>query len=103
MTGSTLTSNGRITVPANVRAALKVKAGDRVEFVEVHPGRFEIFAANRSVKELKGMFGKPTRSASIEHMNQAIASRGVSARCGRDGTSTFSADTSFNAPPKPPA
>jgi antitoxin PrlF len=80
MTTSTLTSKGQITIPASVRAALNVEAGDRVEFVEVGPGRFEFFAATRSVKELKGMFGKAAKSASIEEINEAIASRGASAR-----------------------
>jgi hypothetical protein len=35
--------------------------------------RFEVIAATRSVKELKGMFGKPTKRVSIEDMNKAIA------------------------------
>jgi predicted nucleic-acid-binding protein len=35
----------------------------------VAPGRLEIFAVTRSVKELKGMFGKAARSVSIEEMN----------------------------------
>ena len=80
MTTATLTSKGQITIPASVREALKVEAGDRVEFVEVEPGRFEFFAATRSVKELKGMFGKPAKAVSIDAMNRAIATRGASAR-----------------------
>ena len=51
-----------------------------MEFVEVDTGRFELVAATRSVKELKGMFGKPTKSVSIEDMNKAIAARGAAAR-----------------------
>jgi antitoxin PrlF len=80
MTTATVTSKGQITIPANVRQALNVDTGDRVEFVEVEAGRFEFFAATRSVKELKGMFGKPTKSVSIEEMNTAILKRGASAR-----------------------
>ena len=80
MTTATVTSKGQITIPANVRRALKVAAGDRVEFVEVEPGRFEFLAATRSVKALKGMFGKAARSVSIDDMNLAIASRGAAAR-----------------------
>ena len=80
MTTATVTSKGQITIPANVRQALKVEAGDRVEFVEVDPGRFEFFAATRSVKELKGMFGKAIKNVSIEEMNLAIAVRAASAR-----------------------
>eukprot|EP01035_Chromulina_nebulosa_P032302 gene32302-43146_t len=57
MTTATLTSKGQITVPAVVRTALGVGVGDRVEFVEVAPGRYEFIAAIGSVTALKGMFG----------------------------------------------
>ena len=80
MTTATLTSKGQITVPAAVRAALGVDIGDRVEFVEIAPGRFEFIAATRPVTALKGMFGKPRKSVSIEEMNIAIARRGASAK-----------------------
>lgn len=80
MTTATVTTKGQITIPANVRQALQVEAGDRVEFVEVTPGRFEFVAVTRSVRELKGMFGKSTRSVSIDDMNKAIAARGAAAR-----------------------
>ena len=80
MSTATITSKGQITIPASVRQALKVETGDRVEFIEVEPGRFEFFAATRSVRDLKGMFGKPARPVSIDEMNRAIAKRGASAR-----------------------
>ena len=80
MSTATVSSKGQITIPANVRLALQVVAGDRVEFVEVDPGRFEFFAATRSVRDLKGMFGKPRKSVSIDDMNKAIATRGAAAR-----------------------
>lgn len=80
MTTATVTSKGQVTIPASVRKALQVAAGDRIEFVEVDPGRFEIVAATCSVTELRGMFGKPARSVSIDDMNAAIAARGAAAR-----------------------
>ena len=80
MPTATLTSKGQITIPVDVRNDLKVDAGDRVEFVLIAPGRYEFVAATRNVQELKGMFGKPTRTVSIDEMNQAIASRGAAAR-----------------------
>ena len=80
MTSATVTSKGQITIPARVREALHVSAGDRVEFVELEPGRFEFIAATRSVTDLKGMFGKAKKIVSIAHMNAAIAARGASAR-----------------------
>lgn len=80
MTTATLSSKGQITIPASVRQALQVDTGDRVEFVEVEPGKFLFLAANRSVTELKGMFGKPAKTVSIEDMNRAIEARGAAAR-----------------------
>ena len=65
---------------ADVRKALMVDAGDRVEFVQIAPDRFEFVAATRSVTELKGMFGKSRKRVSIEDMNQAIAKRGAHAK-----------------------
>jgi len=86
MTTATLTSKGQITIPADVRRSLNVQTGDRVEFVQVEPGRFELVAATRSVRELKGLFGKPDRAVSIDEMNRAIAERG--ARAGARGGRT---------------
>jgi antitoxin PrlF len=80
MATATLTSKGQITIPAEVRAALRVDAGDRVEFVEVAPGRYEFIAATQSVTALKGMFGKPRKTVSIDEMNIAIARRGAAAK-----------------------
>jgi antitoxin PrlF len=80
MATATLTGKGQITIPIEVRQALRLDAGDRVEFVEVEQGRFEIVPATRSVTALKGMFGKPKRTVSIDEMNAAIAKRGAAAR-----------------------
>lgn len=80
MTTATLTSKGQITIPAVVRHDLKVEAGDRVEFIQIAPGRYEFVAATQNITALKGMFGKPTKSVSIDDMNSAIAKRGAAAR-----------------------
>jgi antitoxin PrlF len=77
---ATLTSKGQITIPAQVRAELGVDTGDRIEFVEVAPGRYEMIAATKSVTALRGMFPKPKRPVSVEQMNAAIARRGASAK-----------------------
>ncbi len=80
MSAATVTSKGQITIPSDVRQALQVKAGDRVEFVQIEPGRFEVVAATRPVTDLKGLFGRPSKAVSIDDMNKAIAARGASAR-----------------------
>jgi AbrB family looped-hinge helix DNA binding protein len=80
MSTATLTSKGQITIPVSVRNDLKVDAGDRVEFVQIAPGRYEFVAVTHSVTELKGMFGKPVKKVSVEDMNKAIVQRGASGR-----------------------
>lgn len=80
MTTAIVGSKGQITIPVGVRNDLRVDAGDRVEFVPIAPGRYEVVAVTREVSELKGMFGKADKMVSVEVMNAAIAARGVQAR-----------------------
>ena len=76
MATAIMTSKGRVTIPKQVRAALRLDAGDRIEFVELERGQFTIIAATRSVQELKGLFhGRRRKPVSIEEMNAAIARR----------------------------
>jgi AbrB family looped-hinge helix DNA binding protein len=78
---ATLTSKGQITIPAQVRAALGVDAGDRIEFVEVGKGEFNIVAATRSVRELNGVFrGRRSKPLTIEEMDEVIAKRAAESR-----------------------
>ena len=80
MSTATLTSKGQITIPVDVRNDLKVDAGDRVEFVQIAPGRYEFVSATTEVAALKGMFGPAKKVVSIESMNAAIAQRGAAAQ-----------------------
>ena len=80
MSTATITSKGQITIPAIVRAALGVEAGDRVEFVQVESGRFELFASTQPVSALKGLVRKPTTPVTVEIMNETIAERGASSK-----------------------
>lgn len=70
-----MTSKGRITVPAKVREALRIKAGDRIEFIQIEAGRFELLAVTQSVTALKGLIRKPTAPVRIATMNSTIAAR----------------------------
>jgi AbrB family looped-hinge helix DNA binding protein len=72
MTQATLTSKGQITIPAPVRAGMNVGSGDKIEFVNLGNGRYEVVAVTRDVTSLKGMF-KTNKTISIENMNQAIS------------------------------
>ena len=79
MATAVLTSKGQVTIPASVRAALGIGAGDRIEFVEAERGRFAIIAATKSVRDLKGLI-QSNGPVSIDEMNGAIAARGAQAR-----------------------
>ena len=80
MSSATVTSKGQITIPVEVQLALNLAAGDRVEFVEVEPGGFEMLAANQSITKLKGMFGKTRKKVSIDDMNRVVVARRAAAR-----------------------
>lgn len=72
MATSTVTSKGQITIPVEVRRALKLEPGSRVEFVKQSDGSYELIAATRSVKELKGILKSRVGPVSIEDMNEAV-------------------------------
>jgi AbrB family looped-hinge helix DNA binding protein len=74
MTTATVTSKGQITIPANVRAELKVGPGDRVEFVKVSDGHWEVLAAVEDVGRLRGIVASK-RVVSIEEMDSSIRQR----------------------------
>ena len=76
MPTATITSKGQITIPKEVREALGVSTGDRVEFVAEEKGTYKVVAATRDVKHLKGLVPKPAKAVSIEAMNRAVARLG---------------------------
>jgi AbrB family looped-hinge helix DNA binding protein len=75
MAMATVTSKGQITIPKEVRDALGVGTGDRVEFIETGKGVYEIVAAAKDVSELKGMIPRPRKPVSVEDMRKAVARR----------------------------
>ncbi len=76
MTTATITSKGQVTIPKDVRSRLGIGTGDRVEFVEIQAGVFQIVAATQDVQALKGIVPKLKKPVTIEEMNQAIAEMG---------------------------
>jgi AbrB family looped-hinge helix DNA binding protein len=73
MTAATLTSKGQLTLPKDVRIALGVGPGDRVDFVLMEDGNFAVLPATHSVKKLKGIITRPKKSVSLDAMDKAIA------------------------------
>jgi len=76
MTTATITSKGQVTIPKDVRTRLGIGTGDRVEFVEIQEGVFQIVAATQDVQVLKGIVAKPKKPVTIEDMNQAVSEMG---------------------------
>ena len=76
MSTATITSKGQVTIPKDVRDRLGVHSGDRVEFVETEEGVFQIVAATKDVRCLKGSIPRPEKPVTIEEMKEAIAGMG---------------------------
>ena len=55
MSEATLTSKGQITIPADIRRALGLVAGERVVFTQLADGATLLRAKTRALADLKGM------------------------------------------------
>ena len=74
MPQSTLTSKGQITLPAEVRRALELSAGDKVDFVRVAAGGYLLVPIRTDVRSLRGRIsGRVARPVSLHAMDAAIA------------------------------
>lgn len=62
-----------MTLPKDVRDALGVGPGDRVDFVKMEDGNFAVLPATHSVKRLKGLIPSPKKAVSLEDMDRVIA------------------------------
>ncbi len=60
MPEATMTSKGQVTIPAAIRKALSLTAGQRVVFTLLDDGTVLLRAKTRSVLELQGVL-KPAR------------------------------------------
>jgi antitoxin PrlF len=77
MTTATITSKGQITIPSSIRSDLHIVPGDRIEFVKVSEGRYEVVAATKDITSLKGMI-RANKIVNIEDMNSAIKAKASS-------------------------
>ncbi|MDR1188169.1 MAG: AbrB/MazE/SpoVT family DNA-binding domain-containing protein [Bifidobacteriaceae bacterium] len=77
---ATMTSKGRVTVPAEIRRKLGLREGSVADFIEVRPGEFRLVTNTGSASDLAGMFTARGR-ASLEDMERGIA-QGAAASAG---------------------
>jgi len=76
MAASTITSKGQTTIPGEIRRRLKLKPGDRVEFLVEPDGKVVLVPATVDASELKGLLAPAPRRVSLEEMEAAIRRRG---------------------------
>lgn len=74
MSTATLTSKGQMTLPKDVRDALNLKPGDKVEFVK-EDGRYVLRPRNIRASEIVGVLGRSPRGhgMTVEEMDEAVA------------------------------
>jgi AbrB family looped-hinge helix DNA binding protein len=72
MPSATLTSKGQITLPAEMRAKLRLVAGNRIDFEEQPDGSYVVRARKGDIRALKGIVPKPAKPVTLEDMDRAI-------------------------------
>jgi AbrB family looped-hinge helix DNA binding protein len=73
MLTSTVTSEGKITIPEEIRIALNLQPGDRLDFI-LENGRVYVQPVDVDVRSLSGLLYKPDRKpVSLAEMEAAIA------------------------------
>ncbi len=77
MATATITSKGQTTIPKTVRQRLRLKAGDRVEFVVRDDGTALMVPATIHVADLEGILSPPHKPVTVAAMNAAIRKRGA--------------------------
>jgi AbrB family looped-hinge helix DNA binding protein len=78
MPTATVTSKGQVTIPRKVRETLRLRPGDRVEFVLGEDGGVRLRAGEVDVSELRGLLRRPRRRpVSLEEMEEALTRRGA--------------------------
>lgn len=77
MPTATITSKGQITIPVEVRKALKLKAGDKIDFYQDESGKYAFQPKTGSISDMKGILqkmGYPSLgyAPTIEQMDQDV-------------------------------
>lgn len=72
MPSATVTSKGQITIPIEIRRALGLKPGVRIDFYEVEDGEYAFRPKTGSIRDLKGCIPKLDHIVTLEEMDQAI-------------------------------
>ena len=72
-----VTNKGQVTIPVYIRNKLHISSGSKVEYI-LNDNCVIIVPIINSATKLKGMFPKPSKSHTIEEMNDVIKNaRGI--------------------------
>lgn len=71
---ATMTGKGRVTFPKPIRDKLRLRPGDKIDFMLEEDGSLRVTPVTAPVTQLKGMVPKPESPVSLETMDEAIAS-----------------------------
>lgn len=74
---ATVTSQGQVTIPKELRERLGVHAGGKLQFIVESDDRVVVRPAELSIRRLFGILGKPPRSATLEEMDEGIRQAAV--------------------------
>jgi len=66
MPTATMTSKGQITIPVEIRTALGLGPGDKIDFFEAEKGQYVIRPRTASIRDLEGCIPKLDYVPSIE-------------------------------------
>jgi len=70
---ATVSSKGQVTLPAEARRRLGIRAGTKIEFIIRDDDRLEVVRVAGSVRDLKGALPKPRRALSLNEMAETVA------------------------------
>jgi antitoxin PrlF len=74
MSIATLTSKGQVTIPKDVRDALRLRQGDRLEFVVEDDGTIRVRPLTVDIRNLFGILSAD-RSVTVDEMKAAVRER----------------------------
>ena len=74
---ATITSNGQVTIPREVRERLGIRTGGKLRFTLEDDASAVITPTGHRLSDLFGILGKPPRNVTLEEMNEAIGRSAV--------------------------
>jgi AbrB family looped-hinge helix DNA binding protein len=76
MAVSTITAKGQTTIPKKIRNHLKLRTGDRIDFIVQDNGKVMLEPATLDAKDLEGILHRPgMKAVSVKDIAKAVKKR----------------------------